>query len=163
MVETLAESVKKTSQSSTRPNAMACTWFKAIPHINTDWGISRLRTVLWRRTWGYLRMKNQTWAGNVPLQPRKPDISCIKRNMATDRARWFSLSALVGTHLRYCIQLWSPRHKKDMDLLEQVQRSATNGWEFEYFSLEKRRVWKDFIATFQYIKGTYREDGETFY
>ncbi|KAK4828652.1 hypothetical protein QYF61_000300 [Mycteria americana] len=25
----------------------------------------------------------------------------------------------------YCIDLWSPQHKKDMDLLEQVERRAT--------------------------------------
>ena len=27
-------------------------------------------------------------------------------------------------HLEYCIQLWIPKHKKYMDLLEQVQRKA---------------------------------------
>ena len=28
-------------------------------------------------------------------------------------------------HLEYCIQVWSPQHRRDVDLLERIQRRAT--------------------------------------
>ena len=79
-------------------------------------------------------------------------------------------------HLEYCIQAWRPYHKKDIDMLERVQRRATKMInrlrdhsyeerlkECRLKTLETRRLRRDQIEVFKILNGFENVDRNTFF
>ena len=83
---------------------------------------------------------------------------------------------IVRPHLEYCIQAWRPYRKKDIDMLERVQRRATKmipklrniSYEMRLkecglTTLETRRLRGDQIEVFKILNGYENSDRNIFF
>lgn len=80
------------------------------------------------KPWGGLGdgwwMRSSTWASNVATNHPYPG---LHQSSVASRSKDVILpiySTLMRPHLQSCIQFWGPQQKKDVDLMEQIQRKA---------------------------------------
>ena len=141
---------------------------------NTNWGMKKSRPV--EKDLGVLVDGKLDICQQCALATQKTNciLGCIQRCVAS-RARDMILllyPLLARPHLKCCLQLRSSQYRRDMDLLEHVQRRATkmnHGMkhlsyedrlrELGLFSLQKRMLRGDLIAPLQILKGRYRKEG----
>ena len=110
-------------------------------------------------------------SANSILGMIKRNITCKNKYIITKLYK-----SLVRPKLEYCVQVWNPFLKKDIDKLEKVQKRATRmieeckGMNYEQRlkftglpSLVDRRVRGDLIEVFKIIKGFDRVDCSKFF
>ncbi|RMC06631.1 hypothetical protein DUI87_16069 [Hirundo rustica rustica] len=147
------------------------------PKQNTGWVKNGLRAAL-RRNWGVVVDKKLDKAQQCAVQKANCVLGCIQNSVASRAREVVSslYSALMRPHPEHCVQLWGFQQKKDVELLQQVQRGIAKmikGLEHLYHEdrwrnlelsiLENRLLWRDHTVSFQCLKGAYRKAGEEFF
>jgi len=65
---------------------------------------------------------NVTWQCALAAQNANRALGCIPSSVGTGRGRGFCPSALLRPPRESCVQLCSPQHRTELDLLERIQR-----------------------------------------
>ena len=109
--------------------------------------------------------------GNQVLGIIRRNITCNEKSLIVPLYK-----AIVRPHLEYCIQAWSPYLRKDMDMLENIQRRATKLLpelrdlryeerlkECGLTTIETRRLRGDQIEVFKILNGYENIDSNIFF
>jgi len=143
-------------------------------------GTNKLKVSIQERDLGVIIDKSGKSSEQCVLAVQKANsvLGMIKRNIQFKSKQVIVklYKALVRPRLEFCIQAWSPYLRKDIDMIERVQRRATklvdglkdvNYWDrleaTSLISLEKRRIRGDLIQVFKIMKGIDKIDYKKFF
>ena len=118
---------------------------------------------------GIIINKNGKYSEHNLMAAKKANcvLGMIKQNIKCKNAAIIMrlYKSLMRLRLQYCIQTWSPYHKKDIEVLERVQKRATKMvygcgdinckdrlFLLELSTLEERRVRGEFDRDIQVVK-----------